>query len=293
MEAATAQDDFWARLLSATQALSVKKALIVAFLTASAVVVGLPFVWMFAVSLQPTAAAHQLPPNYFPTDIDLKSYNTLWFGRVPIHQAYLNSIIISVASMIGVIVTSTMAGFAFSRLEFRGRGPLLAIMLLGLMVPPGLVVIPLYFGFAAIDLLDTNLAIIIPLVVSPFGVYLMRQFMLSQPREYEEAALVEGATYWSIFLRISLPQMMPAVASLAIISFVMSWNNFLLPFVFSRSLDQMTLPLALFNLSYQQNALLLSVMMAGVTVSLAPLLIVFLVAQRYIVEGLTATGLKG
>ena len=287
-------DDFWRRLHSAMQVVTLRNVIVLIVLGVSAVAIALPFVWMVAVSVQPNAAANRLPPDYFPTHPDFSAYRDLFLDPQALFlKSFSNSLIIATTATLGVVISSAMAAFAFSRLEFRGRGPLLGLMLLGLMVPYALVMIPLFFQFARLGLLGSLWSLIIPSMMSPLGVYMLRQFMLAQPRELEEAALIEGAGYWSIFRRISLPQMAPAIASLGIITFTQSWNNFLLPLIFVNSPERMTLPLAIFNLGYRNNAVLLPTMMAAVTLAIAPLFIVFLVAQRFIVEGMAGTGIKG
>ena len=160
------------------------------------------------------------------------------------------------------------------------------------MVPPALVVIPLYYGMAAAGMLDTLWALILPFMAQPLAIFMMRQFMEGQPREYEEAAFVDGASYWTIFRRISLPQMGPPIAALSVIMFTSSWNNFLLPLVFTRRFESMTLPVGLLGLQDAFGALSLSAIMAAVTMCVLPLLIVFLVAQRFIVESIASTGVK-
>ena len=256
-----------------------------------AVFVGLPFVWMVTTSFQPGKGL-TLPPTYIPDNPSLQSYVSLFESRVSFLKAYWNSIFIAVMTTLGVLVSSTMAAFAFSRLEFRGRGALFVLILMSLMVPGSFLMIPLFFQFAAINILDSIWALIVPTLMSPFGVFMLRQFMVSQPVEYEEAALVEGASYWSIFRRVSLPQMAPAIASLTIITFTASWNNFLLPLVFVQNEGQMTLPLAILTISTTGEYIELSGVMAGVVLSFAPLFFVFLFAQRFFVEGLTNTGMK-
>lgn len=256
-----------------------------------AVFVGMPFVWMFSTSLQPGKGL-VLPPTYVPEDPSLDAYRNLFTSRVPFLRAYWNSVFIAVMTTLGVLVSSSLAAFAFSRLEFRGRTVMFALILMSLMVPASFVLIPLFFQFASIKILDSIWALIPPTLISPLGVFMLRQFMVSQPVEYEEAALIEGASYWSIFRRVSLPQMAPAMASLGIITFASSWNNFLLPLVFAQNQGQLTLPLAILTIATTGEYTDIAGIMAGVTLSLAPLFIVFLFAQRFIVEGLTGTGMK-
>ncbi len=167
------------------------------------------------------------------------------------------------------------------------------MLLVGLMVPPSLILIPLYFGFGFAGVLDTLWALILPAIASPLGVFMMRQFMAGQPREYEEAAFVDGASYWAIFTRISLPQMGPPIAALSIIVFTQSWNNFVIPLVMVRKFETMTLPVGLLALADQYGDFSLPAMMAAVSMAVIPLFIVFLIGQRYIIEGITSSGLKG
>ena len=281
------------RLLSAAQVIHWRNLPVMIVLGIGALFMLMPFLWMFATSMRPAGEAYQLPPSFFPTSINLDSYREVLNSSVPFLRMYFNSFVVATATTVGVIFTSAMAAFAFSRLRFPGKRVLFAIMLLGLMVPPALIVIPLFFGMAAVGLLDSLWSLILPGLASPLAVFMLRQFMESQPREYEEAAFVDGASYWTIFRRISLPQMGPPVAALSIIVFTSSWNNFLLPLVFVRKFDVMTLPVGLVAMSDLAGALSLSAIMAAVTMCVLPLLIAFLVAQRFIVESITSTGVKG
>lgn len=288
MQASTTQ-----RILSATQVIHWQNLTVMIILFIGALFMLMPFLWMFATSMRPAGEAYRLPPSFLPTSINLDSYNEVLNSSIPFLRMYFNSFVVASVTTIGVILTSAMAAFAFSRLRFPGKQLLFAIMLLGLMVPPALIVIPLFFGMAAVGLLDSLWSLILPGLASPLAVFMMRQFMESQPREYEEAAFVDGASYWTIFRRISLPQMGPPVAALSIIVFTSSWNNFLLPLVFVRKFEVMTLPVGLVAMSDFAGALSLSAIMAAVTMCVLPLLVVFLIAQRFIVESITSTGLKG
>jgi multiple sugar transport system permease protein len=161
------------------------------------------------------------------------------------------------------------------------------------MVPPAMLIIPLFFGIAFAGLHNTLWAIILPGLANPLAILMMRSFMQSQSRTYEEAAFIDGASYWTIFWRISLPQMGPPIAALSVIIFTTSWNNFLLPFIFARGPEIMTLPVGLVAISGVMIGTELSVIMAAVTLAVLPMVIIFLVAQRFIVESITSTGIKG
>lgn len=253
----------------------------------------MPFLWMAAASFRPIGESYRLPPSILPDRWDFAAYAEALSSGVPFLQMYWNSFVIAVVATIGALVSSAMAAFAFARLEFRSRDKLFVFMLLGLMVPPALVLIPLYFGYARVGLLDTHIGLALPAMASPFGVFMMRQFTLNQPQALEEAALLDGANYYQIFWRITLPQMGPALATLGIITFIGSWNNFVSPFVLITSWDKMTLPVGIVALQGVLGSARLSVIMAAATMSILPLLLVFLIAQRFIVESITMSGVKG
>lgn len=261
-------------------------------LAVGAIFMLLPFLWTFSTSLRPVAEAYRLPPSFIPDQFDVSSYGKLKDGPIPFLPMYWNSFLVATVTTIGVVFTSAMAAFAFSRLRFPGSNILFASMLIGLMVPPALVLIPLFFGLAALGLIDTLWSLILPALANPLAILMMREFMRSQPREYEESAFVDGASYWTIFWRISLPQMGPPIAALSIIVFTTSWNNFLLPLVFIRSFDVMTLPVGILSLFGSYGAEELSVILAAVALSILPLLLIFLIAQRFIVESIASTGVK-
>ncbi|WP_240233247.1 carbohydrate ABC transporter permease [Devosia lacusdianchii] len=280
------------RVLAASQVINWRNLPVMILLGIGAIFMLLPFLWMFATSMRPASEAYQLPPSFLPSRLNFDAYWAVLDSPIPFLRMYFNSFVVAVATTIGTIVTSAMAAFAFSRLRFPGNSWLFGFMLLGLMVPPALIVIPLFFGMAAAGLLDSLWSLILPALASPLAVFMMRQFMEGQPREYEEAAFVDGASYWTIFWRISLPQMGPPIAALSIIVFTSSWNNFLLPLIFVRKFETMTLPVGMVALSDNFGSLSLAAIMAAVTMCVLPLLVVFLIAQRFIVESITSTGIK-
>ncbi len=281
------------RLIDATSVMHWRNWPMLVLLCAGGFVMVMPFLWMVSASFRPIGEAYQLPPTLLPTNLDPAAYSEVFKTGVPFLQMYWNSFVVAVAATAGVLITASMAGFAFARLRFPGKGALFGAMLIGLMVPPALTLIPIYFGYAAVGLLDTRIGLALPAMASTFGVYMMRQFMLGQPRELEEAALIDGAGYWKIFWRVSLPQLGPALATLGIITFIGSWNNFVSPFVLIRSFDAMTLPVGVVALQGVMGSARLSIIMAAATMAILPLVIVFLVAQRFVIESLTMSGIKG
>ena len=281
------------RLQSALKVLHWRNLAVMAPLCLGGVIMMVPLLWMFSASLRPEGQSYRLPPSLLPDSWNPDSYRHALESGLPFVRMYWNSFVVAAASTVGVLLTASMAAFAFARLRFAGAGTLFSIMFIGMMVPPALVLIPIYAGFAVLDLLDTPLALILPALASSFGVYLMRQFMLNQPRALEEAAMIDGASYWTIYWRISLPQLGPALAALGIITFTASWNNFIAPFVLIKSLEQMTLPIGILALQGVFSGAETAVIMAATVMAILPLFVVFLVAQRFIIEGLTMTGIKG
>ncbi|WP_048710018.1 carbohydrate ABC transporter permease [Microvirga massiliensis] len=281
------------RLLRAASVVHWRNLPLMLLLLAGGFLMMLPFLWMLSASFRPIGEAYQLPPSLLPTSLDLTAYSEVFKTGVPFLQMYWNSFVVAATTTAGVLLTASMAGFAFARLRFPGKSVLFGAMLIGLMVPPALTLIPIYFGYAAVGLLDTRIGLALPAMASTFGIYMMRQFMLGQPRELEEAALIDGASYWTIFWRVSVPQLGPALATLGIITFIGSWNNFVSPFVLIRSFDAMTLPVGVVALQGVMGSARLSVIMAATTMAILPLIIIFLIAQRFIIESMTMSGLKG
>ena len=252
----------------------------------------LPFLWLFSMSFRPAPEAYNLPPSFLPPTFDFQNYRAVIDSDLPFFRMYWNSLKIAVIVTIGQLVTCSLAAFAFSRLRFPGRDSLFFVMLIGLMFPAQVIIIPLYLGFAQVGLIDSHWSLILMYLTSSFGVFLIRQFMLSQPKELEEAAIVDGAGYLRIFFRISLPQLTPALSALAIIKFTQTWNYYFQARVLLETDRQMTLPVGLDVLRGYLQSGNLSIVMAAMAMAIAPVILVFLLAQRYIVEGMTMTGIK-
>ena len=207
--------------------------------------------------------------------------------KVPFLRIYGNSVLIAVVVTAGQLVTCTLAAFAFSRLMFGGRDALFFILLIGLMFPAQVTILPIYLGYAKI-----GLGLALMYLTSSFGVFLVRQFMLRQPKALEEAALMDGAGYFKIFWRISLPQLRPALSALGIITFTQTWNSYFQAKVLLGPQDALTLPVAMDTLRGYLGAGNLSVVMAAMSMSILPVLLLFLVAQKFVIEGITMSGLK-
>jgi multiple sugar transport system permease protein len=265
----------------------------IAVAAAGAVGMMLPFMWMFAMSFRAPSEAYRLPPSFIPDRLDLQNYRAVFEASVPLLQMYWNSFKIAAVVTLGQLTTCTAAAFAFARLRFPGRDTLFSIMLLGLMVPMQALVIPNYLGMARLGLIDSHWSLILLYLTSSFGVFLVRQFMLGQPRELEEAAKIDGAGYWTIFRHVSVPQLGPVLSALGIITFTQSWNMYFQPLIFLETWENMTLPIGLAYLRGFMGSGNLAVVMAAMSMVITPVLLVFLFAQRFIISGLTMSGIKG
>ena len=193
---------------------------------------------------------------------------------------------------LGQLVTCTLAAFAFARLKFPGRDSIFFVMLIGLMFPAQVTIIPIYLGFAKVGLLNRPIGLALMYLTSSFGVFLVRQFLRSQPKELEEAALMDGANYFKIFYRISLPQLRPALSALGIITFTQTWNYYFQARVLLEPQHAMTLPVAMDLLRGYLASGNLSVVMAAMSMAVLPVILIFLLAQRLVIEGVTMSGIK-
>ncbi|MBX3142301.1 MAG: carbohydrate ABC transporter permease [Trueperaceae bacterium] len=266
-------------------------------LTALALAGGLlmitPFVWAIVTSLQPRGALLALPPQLIPAEPTIASYTTV-VSRFPFLRVFANSLVVALATTLGQLVICSMAGYAFARLRFRGRDALFAVYLATLMVPFAVVITPLFIIVTRLGWGDTYTGLIIPGIFSAFGTFFMRQFFLSIPRELEEAATIDGAGTLSVFARIVLPLTGPALATLAVLSFMGSWNSFLWPLLIIKDRALMTLPIALSTLQgIYPGQTQWNIVMAGTVLATIPTIIVFILAQRWVIEGVAGSGVKG
>jgi multiple sugar transport system permease protein len=261
-------------------------------LTIGAILMLIPLLWMFSTSLRPSADSYKLPPAWIPTQFRIENYAAVFKSSVPFWVLAFNTLKITLAVTIGQLILCSMAGFAFARLRFPGRNFLFVLLLASLMVPQQVTVIPIFLLMRTLKLMNNPLAIILPGLISAFGVFLMRQFFLSLPQELLDAAKIDGAGPWGSFWRIALPLSTPAMAALGIITFNSTWNAYFYPLIFLNTWEKMTLPQGVALLqSYMQSGNP-SVIMAAVMMALLPVLIAFIFAQRWIVEAFARTGLK-
>ena len=265
---------------------------IIAVVALMGVMMLLPFLWLFSMSFRPAAQAYKMPPSFFPPTFDLANYEAVLNSTIPFLKIYWNSLYVAVLVTIGQLVTCTLAAFAYARLRFPGRDSLFFVMLIGLMFPAQVTILPIYLGYAKLGLLNNPLGLVLMGLTSSFGVFMLRQFLRSQPKELEEAALMDGAGYFKIFWRISLPQLRPALAALAIITFTGAWNSYFQPRALIESQQAMTLPIAMDLLRGYMSQGNLSVVMAAMSMSILPVVLLFLVAQKMVIQGVTFSGIR-
>ncbi len=266
--------------------------LVIAVLALVSVLVLLPIIWTFSTSLRLPKGSFDLPPKWLPTDWQWQNYAEV-FNRVPFGRYIINSLLVSVSSVLGQIITATLAAYAFARLRFPLKNVLFILLMSALMVPFFVTIIPVFILISRLRLVDTLWSLIIPTLVSPFGVFLLRQFFLSIPNDLEDAAKMDGAGPFQIFWHIFLPLGAPGIAVMAILAFNSHWNDFFRPFIFLFSQEHYTLPLGIVTLRGPLNTGELSIVLAGVMMSMIPMLVIVIFAQRYLVEGIVLTGTKG
>jgi multiple sugar transport system permease protein len=258
----------------------------------------LPIVWVLVTSLKLTENIVRLPPEWLLWPATASHYGEVLFSSsrtARIGRAFGNSMVIALGTVAVVVVTSAMAAYALARLRFPGRQAVFAMFIGSLMVPNAVVLVPQYVLTQRLGWLSTYQGLIIPEAATTFafGVFLLRQFFLTMPRELEDAARIDGANAWQVFTRIVLPLSQPVIAALAIFSFRAAWNDFLWPLIAVNKPEMFPLPVALALLRSAYSSESYGPIMAGAALSALPLLIVFLVANRRIVEGVRLTGLKG
>jgi multiple sugar transport system permease protein len=252
-----------------------------------------PLAWMVITSLKTYTGAQQIPPTWLPTPISGYGYEQILNNTAnPVLRWFLNSMVAATLHALLVLVTASMAAYALARLQFRGRKVLFALIVGTLFIPPTSLIIPNFLIVDSLDWIDTLTVVIVPGAASAFGVFFLRQFFLSLPRELEEAATLDGASQWQIFWKVVLPLSKPALSTLAVLSFLTNWNDFLWPIFVLFSPEMLTLPpgLGLLQGSYVTDY---PVIMAGAVLASVPVLILFVLAQRHIIQGVSRSGLKG
>jgi multiple sugar transport system permease protein len=251
----------------------------------------IPFLWMISTSLMDDLEVYQFPPKFIPSIVRWSNY-TEAMTLQPFGRFFVNSMLVAGISVIGQLLFCSMAAYAFARLRFPGRDRLFAVYLGTMMIPAMVTIIPAFLIVSSFGWVNTYWALFTPTLSSVWGIFLLRQFFLTIPRELEDAARVDGASDLLIFFRVILPLSRPALATLAIFTFMGSWKDFLWPLIVTNRVDMRTVEVGIanFNSLYATDW---PHQMAAAVVVMLPIIIVFLIAQKYFVRGITLTGLKG
>ena len=262
-----------------------------ATLLLGAIATAFPLVWMISVSFMPTGAAGHYPPPLLPVDPTLDNYRQM-LAKHSAGRYMFNSAVVAASVTAISLCFNTMAGYAFAKLRFRGRDRLFRAMLGALVIPGQVAMIPLFAIVKEMGLISSYGGVIVPAMASIFGIFLVRQYALSIPDDLLEAARIDGASEWRIFRSVVVPLLKPILITLGILTFLATWNDFMLPLIVLSSQKLYTLPVALAGLSreyVQDNEL----MMAGAVITVVPVLVLFLALQRYYIAGILAGSVKG
>jgi multiple sugar transport system permease protein len=252
-----------------------------------------PLVFVLLTSFKSPAEAVQTPPSWWPNPFTTQAYDRIFNSDdTPVLRWFANSMIAATCNAALVVATASSAAYALARMHFRGRSVVFGLIVATLFVPPVILVVPNYEIVGRLYWLDTLLAIIVPTAANAFGVFFLRQFFSQLPEELEESAFLDGANRWQVFTRIVLPLSKPALATLALLSFLTNWNDFLWPVYVLFSPETQTLQAGLSTLQ-SANSVRYDLLMAGAVVASVPVLLLYVFAQRFVIEGVSRSGLKG
>jgi multiple sugar transport system permease protein len=251
-----------------------------------------PFLWMVIASLKTDADIGRLPPSIIPDPVTGENYRRV-IDAFPFWRFARNSLIVAVVSTTLQLVTASTAAYAFARIEFRGRGVLFALYLATMMIPLQVIIVPLFIEMRNLHLVDTFAGLILPTIVSSFGVFLLRQAFTAIPRELDEAAFIDGAGHFRVFARVLLPLIGPAIATFSVFAFMATWNSFIWPLVITQASDRhVTLPVGLSRLNGRFSTDW-NVVMAGSVLTIIPILAFYVLTQRWVIRSVAHAGLKG
>ena len=250
-----------------------------------------PFLWMLSTSLKADQYVLTVPPQLIPRPLTFDSYRQM-FDLFPMGRMFFNSLLVAVITTLGQILTGSMAAYAFARMEFKGRDLIFLLYLATLMIPSQVTIAPLFIFVRYLRWINTYPSLIAPGIFTAFGTFLLRQFFLTIPRDLEEAAFIDGASHWTVFWRVIMPLSAPALATLGVLAFMSSWNAYLWPLFVVNQPEMMTLPVGLATL-HGRWLTRWDLAMAGAVVTVLPMLVVYLAAQKYFVRGVILSGIKG
>lgn len=261
-------------------------------LTLGLVLMIAPFVWMVLGSFKPQGEFLRLPPTWLPEQPTFNNFQRL-IDQLDMPRFFFNSIVVAAAVTVGTLIFAPMLGYALAKVQFSGKGVLMGLVLATLMLPGAAILVPQFVLMSALGLVNSYPALILPFLAGPFGVFLTRQFFSGLPDELLEAARIDGASEFRIFWTIAMPLAGPVLATLGILTFLGSWNSFIYPLVMAQEPEMYTLPVALATFATGQYQADHGMLMAGALVLVLPILVIFVLLQRWITEGIATTGLKG
>lgn len=260
--------------------------ILIAFITIT------PLLWMISTSLKSDSETTSIPIVWLPEEPKWENYIRAW-NSAPFGNFFLNSVKITLSVSVGLVLFCSLAGYGFARFNTPLFNFLFSILLSAMMLPGVVMLIPLFIMFRDIGWIDTHWSLIIPpMFANTFGTFLFRQFFLSIPKDFEEAAIIDGCSLLGVYWRVMMPLAKPAIATLSILSFMWNWNEFMRPLVFINSFDKMTVSVGL-SVFQGQFSTYYNLLMAASTLSLIPIFIVYLLAQKYFTQGLVMSGIKG
>jgi multiple sugar transport system permease protein len=279
--------------MAAPRPIQIKRALLYGALVAVAVALLLPFFWMLSTSLKSNEAVFAIPPQWIPETFHWANYREV-FERMPFLLYFRNTTVITVMTIIGTVLSSSLVGYAFACLRWPGRDALFIFVIATMMLPLQVIMIPLFVLFKDLGWLNTYKPLIVPAFLGggAFYIFLMRQFFLTLPRDLFDAARIDGASEWRIYWQIALPLARPALVTVALLTFMFAWNDFLGPLIYlsDQSKNTLALGLALFTGQHQTDW---GVLMAASILMLIPVVLLFFFFQRYFIKGMAMTGMKG
>ncbi len=270
---------------------TVKKILLYIFMSILAIGMLIPFFWMVSTSLKDGNNVFEFPPKWIPNPIKWSNYAKVW-EVVPFAAFALNSFLLALCVTCGQVLTSAFAAFSFARLNWWGRDKVFFAYLATMMIPGAVTMIPLFLLLRYLGWIDSYKAIIIPGIFSAYGTFMLRQFFMGLPTELEDAARIDGCNLWEIFWNVTIPLSKPALATLAIFTFLGNWRNFQWPLIVLQTSEKMTLPVGLAYFMGEHSTKW-NLLMAGSLMSIVPLVAIFLIGQRFFVKGIQLGGVKG
>lgn len=270
--------------------MQINKIIIHLLLILGAIITIIPFIWMILTSFKTLGESTMIPPTIFPKEIQWGNYKEA-MRTLPYGKFYFNTIVFTVLTTLGQIIFCSMAGYAFARIDFKGKNFIFVLILSVLMVPGQIFLIPQFMIMKKLELLNSITALVLPSLFSAYGTFLMRQFYMGIPKELEEAARLDGCNHFTIFWKIMTPLVKPGITALAITACLYCWNSLMWPLIVNTSIDKMTLSAGLSTLSGQHGTDF-PVAMAGTVLAVWPMIILFAIFQKYFVEGMASTGSK-